>query len=74
MVSTLKSLLARNQALKTLVCLGKLPAARLPQAWFILLGPAEAGGATGSIKVIYGEYPASVRRVSGYHKRCCLYN
>ena len=26
---------------------------------------AEAGGASGSIKVIHGEYPARVRRLSG---------
>src|ERR1035437_3073078 len=31
---------------------GKPPAARLPQAWLILLGRAEAGGAPGILKVI----------------------
>src|ERR1039457_1449895 len=31
---------------------GKPPAARLPQAWLILLGQAEAGGAPGILKVI----------------------
>src|ERR1035441_2145195 len=34
---------------------GKPPAARLPQAWLILLGQAEAGGAPGILKVIPGE-------------------
>ena len=33
----------------------KPPAARLPQAWLILLGRAEAGGAPGILKVIPGE-------------------
>src|ERR1039457_4179856 len=31
---------------------GKPPSARLPQAWLILLGRAEAGGAPGILKVI----------------------
>jgi hypothetical protein len=39
-----------------------------PPSWCygttILRGPAEAGGAPGCLKVIPGEYPASVRRVS----------
>ena len=43
---------------------------------------AEAGGATGSLKVIYGEGPASIRRVfretprtlPGFHSRSCLCN
>src|ERR1035438_480400 len=34
---------------------GKPPAARLPQAWLILLGQAEAGGARGILKVITRE-------------------
>src|ERR1035437_4875304 len=34
---------------------GKPPAARLPQAWLILLGRAEAGGAPGILKAIPGE-------------------
>src|ERR1039458_9355715 len=34
---------------------GKPPAARLPQAWLILLGRAEAAGAPGILKVIPGE-------------------
>src|ERR1035441_6425100 len=34
---------------------GKPPAARLPQAWLILLGRAEAGSAPGILKVISGE-------------------
>src|ERR1039458_3628036 len=34
---------------------GKPPAARLPQAWLISLGRAEAGGAPGILKVIPGE-------------------
>src|ERR1039457_4371751 len=31
---------------------GKPPAARLPRAWLILLGQAEAGGAPGILKVL----------------------
>jgi len=43
----------------------KLPSSRLPQAQVKSQGSAEPGGTPGSLKVIYGEGPACVRRVSG---------
>src|ERR1035438_4091252 len=47
----------------------KRTSARLPQAWFILRGSAENGGAFGSPKVRYGVPPASVRRLSNEFPR-----
>ena len=43
--------------------LEKPPFARLPHAWLVLRARAEAGGAPGVVKVIYGECPACIRRV-----------